>query len=62
MHKYVCEECGGTFYKEELSPESFAEGEYYCLSCDSFLAESGWDAVDPDHNFDSFNDWDERGH
>lgn len=34
----------------------------FCGSCSRFLTQSGWDAVDPDHNFDSYNDWDENGH
>lgn len=52
----ACEECGVEHYKEDLDEDG------YCESCVDFLSEAGWDAVDPDHNFDSYNDWDENGH
>lgn len=62
MKTYTCTECGGDFKKSQLDPEFFADDEYYCKNCTEALAEAGWDAVDPDHNFDSFEDWDENGH
>lgn len=36
---YTCEECGNEFTKEQLEPESFSDGDYYCFSCSNFLAE-----------------------
>lgn len=54
--KVKCKECGIEFYPEDLDEDG------YCESCVDFLSEAGWDAVDPDHNFDSYNDWDENGH
>ena len=36
--------------------------EYLCKTCSHELLEAGRDAVDPDHNFSSFEDWDENGH
>ncbi|MBL1227120.1 hypothetical protein [Enterococcus sp. BWR-S5] len=62
MKKYECENCGEKFKKEELCSDSFKEGTYYCRSCSDELMDAGWNAVDPDHNFDSFSDWDEHGH
>ncbi len=62
METYTCEECGGTFEEYQLDSDSFKEGSYYCHSCSDDLMNAGWDAVDPDHNFESFSDWDERGH
>jgi len=61
MRKYTCQECGGDFSKSQLDKEMFSDGEYYCLNCADFLMESAWDAVDPDHNFNSYTDWDENG-
>lgn len=61
MKKYPCGECGEEFSKNQLDAEAFAAGDYYCKSCADFLAQAGWDAVDPDHNFESYEDWDENG-
>ncbi|MEG0782765.1 hypothetical protein, partial [Carnobacterium sp.] len=61
MKTYTCEECGDEFKKSKLDAEMFAIGEYYCKSCADNLAQAGWDAVDPDHNFSSYEDWDENG-
>ena len=62
METYTCEECGFEFTEDELDRDSFNSGDYYCKRCADFLMDSGWDAVDPNHEFDSFSDWDERGH
>ena len=62
MKTYTCLECGEDFKKSQLDSDFFKEGEYYCKSCVDSLAEAGWDAVDPDHNFESFAAWDENGH
>ncbi|MFS7391312.1 hypothetical protein AB6888_00400 [Carnobacterium maltaromaticum] len=62
MKTYPCVECGNDFKKNQLDPDFFKDGEYYCESCADSLAEAGWDSVDPDHNFESFEDWDENGH
>ncbi|MGX7389255.1 hypothetical protein ACWOF5_13705 [Carnobacterium divergens] len=61
MNVYKCEECGEKFKKEQLDPELFNEGEICCKNCTEFLLESGRDFVDPDHNYDSFEDWEENG-
>ena len=61
MKKYTCQECGGEFTKRELDSDGFEDGDYYCKNCSNFLAQAGWDAVDPDHNFESYEDWDENG-
>lgn len=61
MGKYTCQECGEEFSKSQLDKELFLEGEYYCINCAVFLIESARDAVDPDHNFTSYADWDENG-
>lgn len=61
MKTYICEECGDNFSKGELNKECFDDDSYFCKGCASSLAQAGWDAVDPDHNFDSYSDWDERG-
>lgn len=62
MKKYTCQEWGGEFSESQLDSEAFADGEFYCKNCSDFLAQAGWDAVDPNHNFESFGDWDENGH
>lgn len=61
MKKYVCGECGDEFSKKELDADMFEDGDYYCHSCAESLAQAGWDAVDADHDYDSYSDWDERG-
>ena len=61
MKKYPCGECGEEFSKGQLDSESFAGDSIYCKNCAAFLAQAGWDAVDPDHNFESYEDWDENG-
>ncbi|MEG0619008.1 MAG: hypothetical protein RR557_06905 [Bacilli bacterium] len=62
MKRYNCSECGDSFSKNQLDPEMFKAKEYFCISCSEALLEEGWDSVDPDHNFQSFADWDENGH
>lgn len=62
MKKYTCQECGGEFSKSQLDPDLLEGGDHYCKNCGNNLAQVGWDAVDPDHNFESFSDWDENGH
>ncbi|PLS38353.1 hypothetical protein CYV26_06490 [Carnobacterium maltaromaticum] len=62
MKTYQCSECGESFSKKELDSELFKESEYFCISCTREFAEAAWDYVDPDHNFESFEDWDEKGH
>ena len=52
----ACCECGGKYYIEDLDEDGC------CDSCASFLADCAWDAVDPDHNFSSFDDCNENGH
>lgn len=59
MKKYTCEECGEEFAKRQLDSESFEEDEYVCKPCSKFLLQAGRDAVDPDHHYSSFQDWDE---
>lgn len=60
---YTCTNCGESKPKDEMESYSLTDSsEYLCISCGNELAGAGWDAVDPDHNFDSFSDWDERGH
>lgn len=61
MKTYECGECGEVFKKSQIDFEASYDDMYYCNSCSEFLAEAGRDAVDPDHNFDSFFDWDENG-
>ncbi|OFI48649.1 hypothetical protein BG261_07060 [Floricoccus tropicus] len=62
MKTYTCQECGSEFAKDQLDSDYFADKEYICISCIDFLMECGRDAVYPDHIYDSFSDWDERGH
>lgn len=59
--KYTCSECGDTFNKSEMDEESLGVGYDLCQGCAENLARAGRDAVDPDHNFDSYEDWDEMG-
>lgn len=59
--KYTCSECGDTFNKSEMDVESLGVGYDLCQGCAEDLARAGRDAVDPDHNFDSYEDWDEMG-
>lgn len=61
MKKHICNECGGEFSKNQLDLELLEEGETFCKSCANGLMESGRDYVDPNHNFDSYEDWDENG-
>ncbi|XKE95414.1 hypothetical protein LG326_03515 [Metaplanococcus flavidus] len=61
MKKHVCNECGEEFSKNQLDLELFEEGEIFCKGCARSLMESGRDSVDPDHNFDSYEDWDKNG-
>lgn len=61
MKKHICNECGGEFSKKQLDLELLEEGETLCKGCASSLMESGRDFVDPNHNFDSYEDWDENG-
>jgi len=58
---YICNECGGEFSKNQLDSELLAEGASYCKSCANSLMESAKDAVDPNDNFDSYEDWDKNG-
>ncbi|WP_144903415.1 hypothetical protein [Leuconostoc mesenteroides] len=65
MKMYTCSYCGQEFTKSQMDSETLAigyEDEYLCKSCSDELLEAGRDAVDPDHNFSSFEDWDENGH
>lgn len=61
MKKYICNECGGEFSKNQLDSELLVDGESYCKGCASSLMEAGRDFVDPNHNFDSYEDWDKNG-
>lgn len=61
MKTYTCEECGDEFTRKKLDSELFKEGHFFCKSCSDFLIESARDFVDPNHNFDSYEDWDEHG-
>lgn len=61
MKKYICDECSGEFSKNQLDSELLLENEIFCKDCASSLMEAGRDAVDPNHNFDSYKDWDENG-
>ncbi|WP_436667486.1 hypothetical protein [Latilactobacillus sakei] len=62
MKLYVCEGCGDKFTKGELDLESFSMGDIYCTTCSDELMQAGMDAVDPNGEFSSFDDWDENGH
>lgn len=62
MEKYTCEDCGGSFTKGEMDSDSLKEEEHYCKKCAYFLREAAWDAVDPNRNFQSYEDWDKHGH
>ena len=61
MKKYNCEECGEDFSKNQLDPDAFKAGDYICEKCAYSLRQAAWDAVDPNHNFESYKDWDENG-
>lgn len=60
MKKYSCNECGGEFSKNQLDSELLIDGEFFCKECASNLMEAGRDSVDPNHNFDSYEDWDKN--
>lgn len=65
MKKYTCSYCGDEYSKSQMDSESLEIGyadKYLCKTCSHELLEAGRDAVDPDHNFSSFEDWDENGH
>lgn len=65
MKMYTCNYCEQQFPKSEMASWSLERGqedEYTCESCDLELSAAGRDAVDPDHNFSSFEDWDKNGH
>ena len=65
MKMYTCNYCGQSFAKKDMDSESLERGmedEYTCKACFSELSQAAWDAVDPDHNFSSFSDWDANGH
>lgn len=62
MKTYPCSECSESFSKKKLDSELFKENEYFCISRTRELADAAWDYVDPDYNFESFEDWDEKGH
>lgn len=59
---HYCLECEREIQEDELNSDNEGFDGYYCSSCADNLGHSGWDVVDPDHNFDSFSDWDENGH
>ncbi|MBO0421261.1 hypothetical protein JZO80_13935 [Vagococcus fluvialis] len=61
MKKYLCVECGYKVSKNKIDSENSYDGTYYCKDCTESLSQAGWDAVDPNHNFESFSDWDENG-
>jgi len=52
MKKYICNECGGEFSKNQLDSELLASGETFCKDCTSSLIEAGRDFEDPDHDED----------
>lgn len=57
MKTFTCTECGESKRKDEIESYSLRDSsEYLCISCGTQLVEAGWDSVDPDHNFDSFDD------
>lgn len=58
---YTCTNCGELKPKDEMEYDSLdSPSDYLCTSCGDELAEAGWDAVDPNHNFESFAAWDDR--
>lgn len=56
MKKYICNECGGEFSKNQLDSELLIEGESFCKGCASSLMEAGRDFEDPDWD----EDWDKN--
>ncbi|GMA05149.1 hypothetical protein GCM10025878_02200 [Leuconostoc gasicomitatum] len=59
---YTCINCGSDYPKSQMEAETLDDQEgYLCTFCADQLAEDGRDAVDPDHNFESYEDWDENG-
>lgn len=65
MKMYTCSYCGQEFTKSQMDSETLEIGDkdqYLCDGCSDELLEAARDAVDPDHNFSSFEDWDENGH
>ena len=58
---YICNECGEEFSKKQLDSELLLEGESFCKECASSLMESGRDFVDPNQNYNSYEDWDKNG-
>ncbi|MDF2067373.1 hypothetical protein [Bacillus sp. Cr_A10] len=57
MKKYICNECGGEFSKNQLDSKLLIEGESFCKGCASSLMEAGRDFEDPDWD----EDWDKNG-
>ncbi|MCM3358666.1 hypothetical protein [Psychrobacillus sp. MER TA 171] len=55
MKKYICNECGEEFSKNQLDSELLKDGESFCKGCANSLIEAGRDFEDPDNDFD----WDE---
>lgn len=52
---------GKKLKKINLIKSFFEEDTYICKNCSNDLLEAAREAVDPDHNFKSFEDWDEHG-
>ena len=61
MNLYTCEDCGEEVEKNQLDQDFFEEDTYICKNCSNDLLQAALEAVDPDHNFKSFEDWDEHG-
>ena len=57
MKKYICNQCGDEFSKNQLDAELLSSGESICKACTSSLIEAGRDFEDPDWD----EDWDEDG-
>jgi len=62
MEIYICQECGEEFSKSQMDPDLLNDGYNYCKGCGDSLAQAGWDAVDPNHNYESYADWEDNEH